>query len=121
VRPRGPCGKCTQAEANLLKQAQNRRGRRLKNLARLARVDPKLLYPLRQRGEESQAHIALIRSRDVLVSSRTQLVNPGYVGRSNPSEPGCPSALPQELPQEGRREHIPEALLAALAPVLEQR
>jgi transposase len=64
------------------------------NLARLARVDPKLLYPLRHRGEESQAHIALIRSRDVLVSSRTQLVNPGYEGRSNPSEPGCPSALP---------------------------
>jgi transposase len=34
------------------------------NLARLARVDPKLLYPLRHRGEESQAHMALIRSRD---------------------------------------------------------
>src|ERR687898_1106573 len=33
------------------------------NLARLARVDPKLLYPLRHRGEESHAHIALIRSR----------------------------------------------------------
>jgi transposase len=65
------------------------------NLARLARVDPKLLYPLRHRGEESQAHIALIRSRQALVSSRTQLVNPGYEGRSNPSEPACPiSALP---------------------------
>src|ERR671911_2484287 len=45
------------------------------NLARLARVDPKLLYPLRHRGEESQAHIALIRSREALVSARTQLVN----------------------------------------------
>jgi transposase len=45
------------------------------NLARLARVDPKLLYPLRHRGEESQAHMALIRSREALVSSRTQLVN----------------------------------------------
>ena len=26
------------------------------NLARLARLDPKLLYPLKHRGEEAQAH-----------------------------------------------------------------
>src|SRR5215217_8114801 len=45
------------------------------NLARLARVDPKLLYPLKHRGEESQAHMAIVRSREALVSSRTQLVN----------------------------------------------
>lgn len=44
-------------------------------LARLARVDPKLLYPIEHRGEESQAHLALIHSRDVLVRSRTQLIN----------------------------------------------
>src|SRR3954453_124025 len=30
------------------------------NLARLARVDPKLLYPLKHRGEESQAHMAIV-------------------------------------------------------------
>src|SRR5215218_408281 len=45
------------------------------NLARLARLDPKLLYPLKHRGEESQAHMAIIRSREALVSCRTQLVN----------------------------------------------
>src|SRR5215203_2861225 len=45
------------------------------NLARLARVDPKLLYPLKHRGEESQAHMALMRSREALVGCRTQLVN----------------------------------------------
>jgi Transposase len=45
------------------------------SLARLARVDPKLLYPLKHRGEDSQAHLALIRSREALVSTRTQLVN----------------------------------------------
>jgi len=38
------------------------------NLARLARLDPKLLYPLKHRGEECQAHMALIRSRQALVS-----------------------------------------------------
>jgi hypothetical protein len=29
----------------------------------LARLDPKLLYPLKHRGEESQAHMAIIRAR----------------------------------------------------------
>jgi transposase len=33
-------------------------------LARLARVDPKLLSPLEHRAEASQAHLALIRSRE---------------------------------------------------------
>ena len=45
------------------------------NLARLARVNPKLLYPLKHRGEGSQAHMALIRSRQGLIGCRTQLVN----------------------------------------------
>jgi hypothetical protein len=62
------------------------------NLARLARLDPKLLYPLKHRNNESQAHMALIRSREALVSSRTQLVNPGYAERSSPSGPACPIA-----------------------------
>lgn len=44
-------------------------------LARLARADPELLYPIEHRGEDSQAHLALIRSRDALVRSRTQLIN----------------------------------------------
>jgi len=54
------------------------------NLARLARVDPKLLYPLKHRGESSQAHMAIVRSREALVGSRTQLVNPGFGERSSP-------------------------------------
>jgi transposase len=44
-------------------------------LARLARADPELLYPIEHRGEESQAHLALIHSRDALIRSRTQLIN----------------------------------------------
>src|ERR671910_908361 len=64
------------------------------NLARLARVDLKLLYPIKHRGEDSQAHMALIRSRQALVDCRTQLVNPGYEERSNPSGSACPSARP---------------------------
>ena len=45
------------------------------NLARLARLDPKLLYPLKHRGQECQAHMAIVRSREALVGTRTQLVN----------------------------------------------
>jgi transposase len=70
------------------------------NLARLARLDPKQLYPLKHRGEESQAHMALIRSRHALVGCRTQLVNPGYEGRSSPSGLACPSALPEASTRE---------------------
>jgi transposase len=46
-----------------------------RKLARLARADPELLYPIEHRGEQSQAHLALIHSRDALVRSRTQLIN----------------------------------------------
>jgi transposase len=51
------------------------------NLARLARVDPKLLYALKHRGEASQAHMAIIRSRQALVDCHTQLVNHVPKGR----------------------------------------
>src|ERR671920_1556511 len=70
------------------------------NLARLARVDPKLLHPLRHRGEGSQAHMAIIRSREALVSCRTQLVNHVPKERSNPSVLACPSARPEAFTSE---------------------
>jgi transposase len=88
------------------------------NLARLARLDPKLLYPLKHRGEESQAHMALIRSREALVGTRTQLVNHvrGTVKSFGGRLPKCPARSFHKR----AKEHIPEALLAALAPVVEQ-
>jgi len=88
------------------------------NLARLARVDPKLLYPLKHRGEESQAHMAIIRSRQALVDCRTQLVNHvrGAVKSFGRRLPKCPArSFHKRAP-----EHIPEALRPALEPVLEQ-
>jgi len=88
------------------------------NLARLARLDPKLLYPLKHRGEESQAHMALIRSREALVGTRTQLVNHvrGTVKSFGARLPKCPArSFHKRAP-----EHIPEALLPALGPILEQ-
>jgi transposase len=44
-------------------------------LARLARVDPKLLAPIRHRGPEAQADLAVIRARAELVEGRTKLIN----------------------------------------------
>jgi len=88
------------------------------NLARLARLDPKLLYPVRHRGEGSQAHMALIRSRQALIGCRTQLVNHvrGAVKSFGHRLPKCPArSFHKRAP-----EHIPEALLPALEPVLEQ-
>jgi transposase len=88
------------------------------NLARLARLDPKLLYPLRHRGEGSQANLALIRSREALVSSRTQLVNHvrGAVKSFGHRLPKCPARSFHKRASE----HIPEALRPALGPILEQ-
>jgi transposase len=88
------------------------------NLARLARMDPKLLYPLKHRGEEGQAHLAIIRSRQALVSCRTQLVNHvrGAVKSFGARLPKCPARSFHKRASE----HIPEALWEALGPILEQ-
>src|SRR5215218_4173519 len=87
------------------------------NLARLARLDPKLLYPLKHRSEESQAHMALIRSRQALVGCRTQLVNHvrGAVKSFGRRLPKCPARSFHNKAAE----HIPETLLPALGPILE--
>ena len=45
------------------------------HLARLGRVDPKLLSPVRHRGEDAQRDLVLVRARDGLVQARTQFVN----------------------------------------------
>jgi hypothetical protein len=44
-------------------------------LARVARVDPQLLSPIRHRSAAAQADLAVLRSRQALVRARTDLVN----------------------------------------------
>jgi len=86
-------------------------------LARLARLDPKLLAPVTHRGEQAQADLALLRSRDMLVRARADLVNHvrGSVKAVGGRVPKC------STPVFARRAeaHVPEALEAALRPVLE--
>ena len=46
-----------------------------RTLARLARIDPELLSPVKHRSTQAQLHLAEIRARAGLVSARTALVN----------------------------------------------
>jgi len=46
-----------------------------KTLARLARIDPELLGPVRHRSAKAQIHLAVIRARAELVRARTALIN----------------------------------------------
>ena len=46
-----------------------------RTLARLARIDPELLGPVRHRSAQAQIHLTVIRARAELVSARTALVN----------------------------------------------
>jgi transposase len=46
-----------------------------RTLARLGRIDPELLSPVKHRSAQAQVHLTDIRARAVLVSARTALVN----------------------------------------------
>jgi len=67
-----------------------------------------LLYPLKHRGEDSQAHLAIIRSREALVGSPTQLVNHvrGAVKSFGARLPKCPARSFHKKAAA----HIPQAL-----------
>lgn len=43
-------------------------------LARLARVDPQLLHPVRHRGLQAQVDLAVLRARDIVVQARTAAI-----------------------------------------------
>ena len=86
-------------------------------LARLGRADPQLLAPIRHRSAQSQQHLAVVRSRNILVHSRTRLINHirGAVRAWGASLPRCTA------PTFHRKvaEHIPTELLPALTTLLE--
>jgi transposase len=86
------------------------------HLARVGRMDPKLLSAVQHRGAEAQADLALLRSRDALVRTRAQLVNHvrGSVKSVGARLPKCstPSFARKAAP------HLPERLRPALEPVL---
>ncbi len=99
--------------------ADGRKSDRLdaENLARVARLDPRLLAPIEHRGEVAQAHLALLRSRELLVRTRGNLVN-HVRGTVKPFGVRFARCSPEIFPVRVR-ELLPEALVPALAPVLE--
>jgi transposase len=86
-------------------------------LARLGRMDVKLLSPIRHRGERAQADLAVVRSRDCLVRSRTGMINHvrGVVKSMGYRLRTCSGASFHRQVLE----QIPEELKPALGPVVE--
>lgn len=84
-------------------------------LARLGRADEGLLAPVRHRGSEAQADLAVARARDTLVRTRTRLVNHarGLVKSFGERLPSCSA----ESFHRKAKEHVPAQLKAALEPV----
>ena len=86
-------------------------------LARLARADPELLYPVEHRGCDSQAHLAVIHSREALVRSRTQMINHvrGTVKSFGYRLPKCSTpSFHKKVPG-----HLPSELAEVLGPIVE--
>lgn len=86
-------------------------------LARVGRLDPELLAPVRHRGADTQADLAILRARGLLVQQRTALVN--HVR-------GAVKGVGGRLPSSSTRsfskkvgDHLPEELGPALMPMLE--
>ena len=84
-----------------------------RTLARLARVDPELLGPVRHRSVQAQLHLTVIRARAELVSARTAMVNAAR---------GLVKSYGQRLPKCGTYQvsrELATALSAELRDVLE--
>lgn len=88
-----------------------------RHLARLARVDPELLFPIQHRGEAAQTELQVIRARAELMTVRTAMIN---------SARGLVKPLGERLQlcdadQVGvtTADHLSEAARAMLKPMLE--
>src|SRR6202795_138645 len=89
-----------------------------RTLARLARIDPELLGPVRHRSAQAQIHLTVIRARAELVRARTALVN---AARGLVKSYG--QRLPKCGPGEGSRGvggGLPAELREVLEPLLKE-
>ena len=76
-------------------------------LARIARFDPQLFYPISHKSRESQSVLAVIKARDALVKTRTMLINSmrGMLKSMGYRAPSCSAAafaekIIKEMPEE---------------------
>jgi transposase len=87
-------------------------------LARLARLDPALLHGIEHRGEQAHQDLAVIRAREVLIRTRTRLINHvrGAVKSAGVRLPRSSAASFHHKAAEA----LPEGLQPALKPLLDQ-
>ena len=89
------------------------------SLARLARADRLLLAPIQHRTQEKQVQLSVIRTRHVLVRSRTALINCAR-GLVKPMGLRLPTCSAEAFPKRAHSTSLPELLHVALAPLLKQ-
>jgi transposase len=89
-----------------------------KTLARLARIDPELLRPIRHRSEQAQMDLMQIRVRAALVETRTSLVNT-LRGLAKSAGERVGKCDPDSL-DAARLESLPEPLRQMLEPLARQ-
>ena len=83
-----------------------------RTLARLARIDPGLLSPVRHRSAQAQIHLTVIRARATLVNARTALVNAarGLTKSYGARLPKCGSEQMNREIAQGLSQELREAL-----------
>jgi transposase len=104
-------------QVRLIAESDRKRDRTdAEQLARLGRLDPALLRPIRHRGLQAQQDLALLRARDLLVRTRSALISHvrGAVKVVGVRLPAC-SAASFHRKVAG---HLPETLGAALQPLV---
>ena len=87
-------------------------------LARLARFDPRLLYPISHNSEPYQRSMAKLKGRDAHVSARTKLINTTR-GQLKSQGTKLPSGLHADAFARKAREHLGEVDLDMVAHMLD--
>ena len=87
-------------------------------LARQVKSDPKLLYPIRHRGQKARNALVLLRARYAVICARTKLICGvrGLVKSDGQRLPRCSAESFHKIP----RKYVPEALRDTLEPMFEQ-
>ena len=86
-------------------------------LGMVCRIEPRLLAPIHHRGSQAHADLAIIKSRDILVKSRTKLINHarGIVKTNGERLPVCST----DSFAKRCLVHLPSELRPALEPVFD--
>jgi transposase len=105
-------------KVRLIKESDNKTDKMdARTLARLARVDPALLAPITHRSRKIYPDLAKLRARDLLVRSRTKLINAvrGIVKATGARLPECSTtAFAEKMIDE-----LPKELRESLEPLIE--